>query len=88
MLGAYDLATISDPSWYLAGTKPAFVLADGDFDGDGWADVFWRNDGTGQNLVWRMKGGEVLESVNLAPASPDWRYVGSADFDRDNNLDI
>ena len=36
---------VSDPAWQVAGT--------GDFDGDGHADILWRNAGTGANAVWR-----------------------------------
>jgi hypothetical protein len=73
-------------NWQIVGT--------GDFNGDGWPDILWRNYGTtarypGCNAVWYMKGAayygsEVLKEVtNLS-----WQIVGTGDFNRDGWPDI
>jgi len=43
----------------LVTAAPAGAAVRSDFDGDGTADVLWRNDATGRNRVWLMDGGAV-----------------------------
>jgi len=61
----------------------------GDFNGDGKPDLLWRNQATGDNLVWFMNGttlagGAVLTSVT----DTSWNIVGTADFNADGKTDI
>jgi hypothetical protein len=30
-----------------------FIARVGDFDGDGYADLMWRNSSSGQNVIWK-----------------------------------
>ena len=38
----------------------------GDFDGDGFTDIFWRNFTTGQTTAWLMADGRIDASPGLA----------------------
>jgi hypothetical protein len=58
-----------------------------DFNGDGKADVLWRNvDGT--VAIWEMSGGTILSSVGGEVVPNGWQIVGTGDFDGDGKSDI
>jgi hypothetical protein len=61
----------------------------GDFNGDTWPDILWRNGATGQNALWLMSG-TSFGSVADLPALPNTNYVigGAADFNADGKPDI
>ncbi len=49
ILGAEGyVRTVADQNWQVAGI--------GDFDGDGKADVLWRNSASGENYIYFMDG--------------------------------
>jgi len=61
----------------------------GDFDGDGWPDVFVY--GFGRNVLYRNRGDGTFEDVTERAGVGDARYAGAAawaDFDRDGDLDL
>lgn len=73
------------------------IQATGDFDGDPSelgtanrkADIVWRNQATGQNVLWRMDGTLPLQAVPLAPVTDRaWEIRGSGDFDRNGTSDL
>ena len=76
------LRTVADPNWQVAGT--------GDFDGDGEADILWRNAATGENYIYFMDGKAIKpgEGYLRAVADLSWQVAGIGDFDGDGKDDI
>ena len=76
------------PSMALSGTGAATAATRGDFDGNGKADILWRNQTNGQNAIWFMNG-TTLSSAAYAPsATSDWIAVAISDFNGDGKGDI
>ena len=61
----------------------------GDFDGDGRADILWRNAASGENYIYLMNGTAIASQASVArsPTSPG-RCKGVGDFDGDGRADI
>src|SRR6266850_403578 len=61
-----------------------------DFDGDGRADVFWRNSTTGENYLYPMNGTAILagEGYVRTVADSSWKIIGYGDFNGDGRADI
>src|SRR5439155_311965 len=75
------LRTVADLNWTIAGV--------GDFDGDGKADILWRNTSTGQNYIYLMNGTAIAgEGFIRTVADQSWQVAGVADFDGDGKADI
>jgi hypothetical protein len=73
--------TVADQSWQVAGI--------GDFDGDGKADVLWRNSSSGENYVYLMNGKDIVgEGYLRTVADQDWQVAGVGDLDGDGKADI
>jgi FG-GAP-like repeat/FG-GAP repeat/RTX calcium-binding nonapeptide repeat (4 copies) len=66
---------------------PAAV--DGDFTGDGKADIIWRDTRDGSNAVWQFDGTTFqLETRIRRLKNTDWKLVGTGDFTGDGKNDI
>src|SRR5439155_897357 len=75
------LRTVADLAWHIAGV--------GDFDGDGKADILWRNTSTGQNYIYLMNGITIgAEGYLRSVADQNWQVAGIGDFDGDGRDDI
>src|SRR5262249_34923593 len=60
-----------------------------DLNRDGKADIVWRNQVSGVNLVWLMDRTARIGTAYLPLASDvNWRIVALADFDGDGRADI
>jgi chitodextrinase len=61
----------------------------GDFDGDGRADILWRNLSTGENYLYLMNGLTIAAqgSINFLPDQA-WQVKGIGDFNADGKADI
>jgi len=72
---------LKDPNWLIAGV--------GDFTRDGKPDILWRNQFTGQNVVWVMNGTKLGRTVELERVDDArWQIGAVADFDGDGDADI
>lgn len=88
LLGANGLPTVvSAPA--SPPTSGWSIAAIGDADGDGKADLFWRNANSGSNYLWKLSGGDVISVASLLSV-PDlsWEIQGSSDFDGDGKSDL
>lgn len=61
-------------------------IAQNDFNGDGYSDVFWRHSVTGVNTVWRSGAFQNRYSPTTVPVV--WSIVGTGDFDGDGVTDL
>src|SRR5438552_3680930 len=61
--------------------EPALHVAGADFNGDGRADILWRNSSTGENYVWLMNGTTITGkgSVRTEP-DQSWKVAGVGDI--------
>jgi hypothetical protein len=60
-----------------------------DFNADGKPDILWRNQATGDNVVWFMNGTTISGGAVLTPvADTGWRVGGVGDFNQDGKNDI
>ena len=75
-----DTGGVAPSDWILAGT--------GDLDGDGTADLIWRNTVDGRNSVYFMKDGVVDSTQVLADVSVDWDLAKVEDFNGDGKVDF
>jgi protocatechuate 3,4-dioxygenase beta subunit len=59
-----------------------------DGDGDGKADVLWRNSISGTNYLWAMDGVNFNERKSISSVNTSWNITGRGDFDGDGKSDI
>jgi hypothetical protein len=61
-----------------------------DFDGDGKADILWRNASTGENYLYPMDGTSIGagEGYLRTVADLSWKIAGVGDFDGDAKADV
>src|SRR5262249_3752308 len=68
-------------SWQIAGV--------GDLDGDGHADLVWRDTSSGDVAVWLMNSEIVVGATLVAQAVPlSWRIVKVVDVNGDGKADL
>ncbi|MEH2413106.1 DUF4347 domain-containing protein [Nostoc sp.] len=78
---AYFLPMVTEPGWQIVSTA--------DFNHDGIADILWRNQVNGSNVIWQMNS-TGYESSHFITQVPDqnWQIVSTADFNSDGTPDI
>jgi phospholipase/lecithinase/hemolysin len=81
--GAQVLSTadygIVPNSWQIVGQR--------DFNGDGKADLLWRNT-NGDTSIWLMNGTQITSAVDLGVIPASWSVAATGDFNGDGNGDI
>ena len=61
----------------------------GDLNGDGNADIVWRNAATGEDYIYLMNGTAIAgEGYVRTVADENWQIAGVGDFDGDGKADI
>ena len=77
-------------AWPSLGTmRPAWsVPGAGDFNGDGTADILWRNSASGATGIDLMSNGTVSGWSSLGTIAPAWSVLGMGDFTGDGTADI
>jgi hypothetical protein len=81
LAGEGFLRNVADQNWQMAGI--------GDFNGDGKADILWRNSVTGDNYIYLMNGRTIAaEGFIRRVDNLSWQIVGIGDFDGDGRDDI
>jgi hypothetical protein len=70
-----------------AKTQVVGVSLRGDFNGDGKADIFWRNTVTGTNSIW-LSANSAAKMAVTAVAGSQWVVVGAGDFNGDGRSDV
>jgi hypothetical protein len=68
-----------DTNWMVIGT--------GDFNGDGNADILWR-DNLGNTSIWFMSGTTVASTAGVGNIPTNWSVAGTGDFNGDSFADI
>ncbi len=71
----------SNQSWKMVAIR--------DFDGDGMADIYWRNNTTGVNHLWKMNGTTVVTDTQVyVETNQAWKIVSSGDYNGDGYADV
>lgn len=70
--------TSTAAGWRLAGQ--------GDFDGDGHSDLFWRQSSSGQSVIWRS--GNSAATIAVKTVGAGWEPAGFGDFNADGRTDV
>jgi FG-GAP repeat. len=74
---------VADTNWKIVGS--------GDFNGDGWADIVWQHQTTGETSVWIMNGTTLVSGTLLSPAGvgdTNWKIKAVTDLNGDGQPDL
>ena len=68
----------------------AWTVTTGDFNGDGFTDILWFNQGDGTTVIWLLNGTTRIGSGSpgSVPVSDGWVLAGTGDFNGDGKSDI
>jgi hypothetical protein len=73
----------------VACPNPPFLPAGAaDIDGDGYADLFFRDDASGSNWVWYIRAGAIVGEQAWPGVDPAWKLASIGDSTGDGIADI
>src|SRR5262249_5997086 len=78
-IGGGSLGTVPT-DWGIVGQR--------DFNGDGFADILWRNGNTGEAVIWLLNGTNVIGGGSIGVVPFGWFVHATGDFNGDNKGDI
>ncbi|MBF0608932.1 MAG: FG-GAP-like repeat-containing protein [Candidatus Magnetobacterium sp. LHC-1] len=83
-LKPFESKILIDCQCTVSATTPRY-----DFDGDGKADVLWRNKATGDTAIWLMRGTEIIGGGIVASGiAAGWIIRAVGDFNADGKSDV
>ena len=91
-LNALRLERVTGASWSIASFSFALVAAAdpprGDVNGDGKADLYWREAAPGQGLSWWTMNGNAATAANYHEVGSEWQVADVGDLDGDGKADL
>ncbi|WP_421656267.1 FG-GAP-like repeat-containing protein [Leptothermofonsia sp. ETS-13] len=82
--GGETLTNLNFGNWQLVQEN----RPENDFNGDGNSDLLWRNQVSGETVIWHMDGATLISFTSLPIAHPTWKLAAVTDFDGDRDPDI
>src|SRR5205814_929432 len=80
-VAAFDAAGNSSAQSAPVSSRTPAARVRRDFNGDGKADILWRNSTTGANTIWLMNGAVISSGATFATVvDPNWGIAGLGDF--------